>query len=157
VTTALREHFGDDRVHELAAPFSASEDFGSFGAGWGVPSVFWYVAGTDPDAYRVAEQAGRVPTGHPDQPQPGVRARDSTDAASRGGSHGHRRARRSGRLRPGCVGVMRRACLASQRDAFERKAPQVIPVDSTQISCEPRESLTPDRGQVDDDVLRLSA
>jgi len=68
VAAALRGHFGDDRVHQLAAPVSASEDFGSFGSEWGVPSVFWYVGGTDPDAYREAEQAGRVaqdiPTNH---------------------------------------------------------------------------------------------
>ena len=68
VARALREHFGDARVQELAAPVSASEDFGSFGTEWGVPSVFWYVGGTDPDAYRAAERAGRVaqdiPTNH---------------------------------------------------------------------------------------------
>jgi hippurate hydrolase len=68
VAGALRRRFGDDRVHELAVPVSASEDFGCFGTEWGVPSVFWYVGGTDPDAYRVAEQAGRVaqdvPTNH---------------------------------------------------------------------------------------------
>jgi hypothetical protein len=63
-----RECFGDDRVHELAAPVSASEDFGSFGTEWGVPSVFWYVGGTDPDLYRAAEERGSVaqdvPTNH---------------------------------------------------------------------------------------------
>jgi amidohydrolase len=68
VAAALRGEFGDDRVRELPAPVSASEDFGSFGTEWGVPSVFWYVGGTDPDAYRRAEQAGRVaqdvPTNH---------------------------------------------------------------------------------------------
>ena len=68
IVGALRAHFGDDRVTELAAPFSASEDFGSFGAQWGVPSVFWYVGGTDPELYRAAVQAGRVaqdvPTNH---------------------------------------------------------------------------------------------
>jgi hippurate hydrolase len=68
VAAALRGRFGDDRVHQLAAPVSASEDFGSFGSEWGVPSVFWYVGGTDPAAYRKAEQAGRVaqdiPTNH---------------------------------------------------------------------------------------------
>jgi amidohydrolase len=68
VAAALRAQFGDDRLHELAAPVSASEDFGSFGTEWGVPSVFWYVGGTDADAYRKAEQAGRVaqdiPTNH---------------------------------------------------------------------------------------------
>jgi hippurate hydrolase len=68
VAATLGDHFGNDRVQELAAPVSASEDFGSFGTEWGVPSVFWYVGGTDPDAYRAAEQAGRVaediPTNH---------------------------------------------------------------------------------------------
>jgi amidohydrolase len=68
IVAALRAQFGDDRVHELAAPISASEDFGSFGTEWGVPSVFWYVGGTDPDQYRRAETAGRVaddiPTNH---------------------------------------------------------------------------------------------
>jgi amidohydrolase len=68
VAAVLRRQFGDDRVNELAAPVSASEDFGSFGTEWGVPSVFWYVGGTDADAYRKAEQAGRVaqdiPTNH---------------------------------------------------------------------------------------------
>src|SRR3954454_21978722 len=68
VVAALRAQFGHDRVHELAAPISASEDFGSFGTEWGVPSVFWYVGGTDAEMYRAAEQAGRVaqdvPTNH---------------------------------------------------------------------------------------------
>ena len=68
VAAALRARFGDDHVHELATPVSASEDFGSFGTEWEVPSVFWYVGGTDPDQYRRAEQAGRVaddiPTNH---------------------------------------------------------------------------------------------
>jgi amidohydrolase len=68
VAAALREAFGSDRVHELAAPVSASEDFGSFGSEWGVPSVFWYVGGTDPEIYRKAQEAGRIaddiPTNH---------------------------------------------------------------------------------------------
>jgi hippurate hydrolase len=68
VAAALRAQFGDGCVNELAAPVSASEDFGSFGTGWGVPSVFWYVGGSDPEAYRKAEDAGRVaqdiPTNH---------------------------------------------------------------------------------------------
>ena len=49
-------------------PYSASEDFGSFGTEWGVPSVFWYVGGTDADLYRGRKQAGRIaddiPTNH---------------------------------------------------------------------------------------------
>ena len=68
VAAALRGHFGEGRVHELAAPVSASEDFGSFGTEWQVPSVFWYVGGTDPGLYQAAERAGRVaqnvPTNH---------------------------------------------------------------------------------------------
>jgi amidohydrolase len=68
VAVALRARFGDGRVRELAAPVSASEDFGSFGTEWGVPSVFWYVGGTDPDLYRDAERRGTVaqdvPTNH---------------------------------------------------------------------------------------------
>src|SRR5689334_5165241 len=68
VVIALRAQLGDDRVHALAAPVSASEDFGSFGSEWGFPSVFWYVGGTDAELYRAAEAAGRVaqdiPTNH---------------------------------------------------------------------------------------------
>ena len=68
VAATLRAHFGGDRVSELSVPYSASEDFGSFGTEWGVPSVFWYVGGTDPETYRAAQAAGRVaqdiPTNH---------------------------------------------------------------------------------------------
>ena len=68
VAHAFREYFGAGKVHELEDPLSVSEDFGSFGSEWGVPSIFWYVGGTDPDLYRLAEQAGRVaediPTNH---------------------------------------------------------------------------------------------
>jgi amidohydrolase len=68
VAAALRAAFGDERVRELDVPYSASEDFGSFGSEWGVPSVFWYVGGIDADLYRQAQQAGRVqqdiPTNH---------------------------------------------------------------------------------------------
>jgi amidohydrolase len=60
VADAFRDYFGAGRVEELEDPLSVSEDFGSFGREWGVPSLFWYVGGTDPDAYRKAEEAGRV-------------------------------------------------------------------------------------------------
>ena len=66
VGAALREHFGEDRVVAIP-PISASEDFGSFGTEWHVPSVFWTVGGTDPDLYAKAEQEGRLtelPTNH---------------------------------------------------------------------------------------------
>lgn len=68
VATALRARFGDERVRELPAPYSASEDFGSFGSEWGVPSAFWYVGGTDRELYARAKEAGRIaqdiPTNH---------------------------------------------------------------------------------------------
>jgi amidohydrolase len=66
VADAFREHFSREHVLEVK-PTSASEDFGSFGAEWGVPSVFWFVGGTDPDVYAKAKAAGRVqeiPTNH---------------------------------------------------------------------------------------------
>jgi hippurate hydrolase len=63
---AFKTRFGDSRVVDIA-PISASEDFGSFGSEWKVPSVFWTVGGTDEKAYRAAQDAGRVaelPTNH---------------------------------------------------------------------------------------------
>jgi amidohydrolase len=66
VRGALRAHFGEDRVRHTG-PASASEDFGSFGAEWGVPSVFWFIGGIDPDIYAKAEREGRLselPTNH---------------------------------------------------------------------------------------------
>jgi amidohydrolase len=66
VGEAFRQHFTADRVQE-SGPASASEDFGSFGAEWHVPSVFWFVGGTDPDIYAKAKSANRlgdIPTNH---------------------------------------------------------------------------------------------
>lgn len=66
VGDAFRRHFPADRVQETR-PTTASEDFGSFGAEWGAPSVFWFVGGTDPDIYAKAEKDGKVgdiPTNH---------------------------------------------------------------------------------------------
>jgi amidohydrolase len=59
VVAAFRTHFSPARVRETA-PTSASEDFGSFGAQWHVPSVFWFIGGTDPDMYAKANAAGTV-------------------------------------------------------------------------------------------------
>jgi hippurate hydrolase len=59
VGDAFRRHFSAERVRVTgAAP--ASEDFGSFGTEWHVPSVFWFVGGNDPDQYAQAKQAGRL-------------------------------------------------------------------------------------------------
>ena len=66
VVEAFRRYFSPERVHETG-PASASEDFGSFGAEWGVPSVFWFVGGTDPDIYARAKATNRIneiPTNH---------------------------------------------------------------------------------------------
>jgi hypothetical protein len=46
---AFRSYCGADRVDELHDPLPVSEDFGSFGSEWGVPSLFRYVGSTDPD------------------------------------------------------------------------------------------------------------
>ncbi len=66
VLAAFRGHFGAERVRETG-PASASEDFGSFGAEWHAPSVFWFIGGTDADAYSKAKAANRlneIPTNH---------------------------------------------------------------------------------------------
>jgi hippurate hydrolase len=66
VRAALRSHFGHDRVSHTG-PASASEDFGSFGVEWHVPSVFWFIGGIDPDTYAAAEREGKLselPTNH---------------------------------------------------------------------------------------------
>ena len=66
VGDAFRKYFPADRVQETE-PTSASEDFGSFGAEWGAPSVFWFVGGTDPGVYAKAQKEGNIgeiPTNH---------------------------------------------------------------------------------------------
>jgi hippurate hydrolase len=66
VADAFRRYFSADRVEETK-PTTASEDFGSFGAEWHSPSVFWFIGGTDPDVYaraKAAGQLGEIPTNH---------------------------------------------------------------------------------------------
>jgi len=66
VLEAFRRHFPAERIRETG-PASASEDFGSFGAEWHAPSVFWFVGGTDPDIYAKAKAENRlneIPTNH---------------------------------------------------------------------------------------------
>ena len=63
---AFRSYFPADRVKDTQ-PTTASEDFGSFGTEWQVPSVFWFVGGTDPETYARAKESGTVaeiPTNH---------------------------------------------------------------------------------------------
>jgi hippurate hydrolase len=66
VVDAFRRHFPAERLRETK-PAPASEDFGTFGAAWQAPSVFWFIGGTDPDAYAMAKAAERtadLPTNH---------------------------------------------------------------------------------------------
>ena len=62
VRDALRSHFGDQRVIQTG-PASASEDFGSFGVEWHVPSAFWFVGSSPslPAAFAFAYRSGSVP------------------------------------------------------------------------------------------------
>jgi amidohydrolase len=59
VADAFRAHFSADRVRHTG-PAPASEDFGCFGTEWSVPSVFWFVGGTDPVLYARAKEEGRI-------------------------------------------------------------------------------------------------
>jgi amidohydrolase len=66
VGDAFRQYFTADRV-QATEPTTASEDFGSFGAEWGAPSVFWFVGGTDSGVYAKAPKEGNIsdlPTNH---------------------------------------------------------------------------------------------
>lgn len=66
VADAFAHQFGDNAL--LAPhPASASEDFSVFGRAWGVPYVFWFVGGTDPQVYEQARQEGhinKIPSNH---------------------------------------------------------------------------------------------
>ena len=63
---ALRAVLGDKAALAPQAA-SASEDFSVFGRAWNVPYVFWFVGGTDPDAYAQARQGktlNQIPSNH---------------------------------------------------------------------------------------------
>ncbi|KAF1029557.1 MAG: Hippurate hydrolase [Burkholderia plantarii] len=65
VSTAFDAWFGE-RAYETP-PAAASEDFSVFGRTWGVPYVFWFVGGTDPDTYaraRAEKQINALPSNH---------------------------------------------------------------------------------------------
>ncbi len=69
IAEAFRAHFSPARVQHTG-PAPASEDFGCFGTAWHVPSVFWFVGGTDPDTYAKAKAAGtlnKLPVNHSPQ------------------------------------------------------------------------------------------
>ncbi len=64
---ALGAEVGAEKLIEQPLIMGA-EDFGTFGTVAGIPSVFWYVGGTDPEVYANAAQAGRldqdIPSNH---------------------------------------------------------------------------------------------
>jgi amidohydrolase len=59
IAAAFRNHFSPERVRHTG-PAPASEDFGCFGTAWQVPSVFWFVGGTDPTVHAEAKAAGKL-------------------------------------------------------------------------------------------------
>jgi metal-dependent amidase/aminoacylase/carboxypeptidase family protein len=66
VRDAFQQYFAKSRVVE-GQPSSASEDFGCFGSEGHMPSVFWFVGGTDAKVYERARKARRreeLPTNH---------------------------------------------------------------------------------------------
>jgi hippurate hydrolase len=56
---ALTERFGAERVLRRP-PAMASEDVGQFGSHLGVPTVFWFYGGTDPERFARAVASGRI-------------------------------------------------------------------------------------------------
>jgi hippurate hydrolase len=58
VARAFGDHFGDDA--STLPRQTASEDFSDIPTALGVPYSYWGIGGTDPDAYRAAEKAGRI-------------------------------------------------------------------------------------------------
>ena len=58
VAEAFTDYFGD-RARPLPMQ-TASEDFSDIPKALGVPYTYWGIGGIDPDAYRKAEEAGRV-------------------------------------------------------------------------------------------------
>jgi amidohydrolase len=58
VAAAFEDFFGERSAP--AGQQSASEDFSDIPTALGVPYTYWFVGGTDPEAYRAAEAAGRV-------------------------------------------------------------------------------------------------
>jgi hippurate hydrolase len=65
VVEAFHAQFGDDARE--GKPAAASEDFSVFGRSWKAPYVFWFVGGTDPEAYAKAKSEGTtntIPSNH---------------------------------------------------------------------------------------------
>ncbi|MFJ9678534.1 amidohydrolase [Streptomyces sp. NPDC101194] len=65
VRAALTEALGEEHVLTLPHTLPASEDFGTFGTALRAPSVFWYVGGTDPAAYKAVDHDALLENGIP--------------------------------------------------------------------------------------------
>ena len=66
IAEAFQQQFGKN-ASLAGGPASASEDFSVFGRTWGVPYVFWFVGGTDPQVYAKAVQdktVNQIPSNH---------------------------------------------------------------------------------------------
>ncbi|RDK08228.1 M20 family metallopeptidase [Cupriavidus lacunae] len=66
VAHAFDRQFGE-KASQAPGPASASEDFSIFGRTWGVPYVFWFVGGTNPEVYAKAKQErtiNKIPSNH---------------------------------------------------------------------------------------------
>ena len=74
IAGVFNQQFGKNAVL-AAGPASASEDFSVFGRSWGVPYVFWFVGGTDPEVYAKAVQektVNKIPSNHSPQFAPQI-------------------------------------------------------------------------------------
>jgi hippurate hydrolase len=58
VARAFAGHFGD--AAGVLPQQTASEDFSDIPHALGIPYTYWGIGGTDPDAYRTAQEAGRI-------------------------------------------------------------------------------------------------
>lgn len=58
VAQAFAAQFGGQALE--TKPAGASEDFSTFGRAWKVPYVFWFVGGTDAQAYLKAKEAKKI-------------------------------------------------------------------------------------------------
>ena len=74
VADALGHEFGE-RLLQAPHPASASEDFSVFGRSWGVPYVFWFVGGTEAQAFAQAlerKAVNQIPSNHSPQFAPQI-------------------------------------------------------------------------------------
>ena len=66
VVDAFRDHFPSDQVNE-SRPTKMSEDFGEFNLGASIPSVYWFIGGSDPLVHKKYLEENRLadlPTNH---------------------------------------------------------------------------------------------